>query len=105
MYNETKSVLAPRVRFQFPHDPVRPKIVSRFPGPAHQAAIEKVSATQCIDGQHHLQRFINNDLSKGNYFRDTDNNTVLDLDCPLALGYNNDAFINARDSPIYDRFL
>ena len=52
-----------------------------------------------------LQRFINNDLSKGNYFRDTDNNTVLDLDCPLALGYNNDAFINARDSPIYDRFL
>lgn len=44
-------------------------------------------------------------MSKGNYFRDTDGNTVLDLDCPLALGYNNDAMINARDTPMYDRFL
>jgi hypothetical protein len=51
MYNETKTVLAPRVRFQFPHDPVKPRVVSRFPGPAHQAAIEKVSATQSIDCQ------------------------------------------------------
>ena len=81
--------------------------------------MEKVSATQSIDSQGNvsiycpiylhsfvqLQRFINNDLSKGNYFRDTDGNTVLDLDCPLALGYNNDALINARDSPMYDRFL
>jgi hypothetical protein len=55
-YNETKSILAPRVRFQFPHDPVAPKIVSRFPGPAHLAALEKVSATQCIDGQSHVSK-------------------------------------------------
>jgi 4-aminobutyrate aminotransferase/(S)-3-amino-2-methylpropionate transaminase len=44
-------------------------------------------------------------LSKGNYFRDTDGNTILDLDCPLTLGYNNDEMINARDSPMFDRFL
>jgi len=44
-------------------------------------------------------------MSKGNYFRDTDGNTVLDLDCPLALGYNDDDLINARDSTLYDRFL
>ena len=41
----------------------------------------------------------------GNYFRDTDGNTILDLDCPLTLGYNNDEMINARDSPMFDRFL
>jgi len=45
MYNETKSILAPRVRFQFPHHPVGPKIVAQFPGPAHQEAMNRVSAT------------------------------------------------------------
>jgi len=43
--------------------------------------------------------------SKGNFFKDTDGNVVLDLNCPLALGYNHDALINARDSNKYDRFL
>jgi len=52
-----------------------------------------------------LQRFINSKRSKGSYFTDTDGNVVLDLDCPLALGYNHDSHINARDSDLYDRFL
>jgi len=30
---------------------------------------------------------------------------VLDLNCPLALGYNHDKLINLRDSDDYDRFL
>ena len=49
--------------------------------------------------------FINLKQSKGNFFKDTDGNVLLDLNCPLPLGYNHDALINARDSPIYDRFL
>ena len=46
--------------------------------------------------------------SKGNFFRDCDGNVVLDLHCnygALALGYNHDSLINARDSDLYDRFL
>ena len=43
--------------------------------------------------------------SKGNFFKDTDGNVVLDLNCPLPLGYNHDELINARDSSLYDRFL
>ena len=43
--------------------------------------------------------------SKGNFFKDTDGNVVLDLNCPLPLGYNHDVLINARDSDVYDRFL
>ena len=49
--------------------------------------------------------FINLKQSKGNFFCDTDGNVILDLNCPLALGYNHDALINARDSSLYDRFL
>ena len=43
--------------------------------------------------------------SKGNYFVDTDGNVVLDFANPLALGYNHDQLINARDSDLFDRFL
>ena len=43
--------------------------------------------------------------SKGNFFKDTDGNVILDLNNPQALGYNHDVLINARDSALYDRFL
>ena len=43
--------------------------------------------------------------SKGNFFVDVDGNVVLDLNCPLPLGYNADALFNARDSQTFDRFL
>ena len=42
--------------------------------------------------------------SKGNFFKDVDGNVVLDLNCNQALGYNHDALVNARDSPLFDRF-
>ena len=50
-------------------------------------------------------RFINLKESKGNFFKDVDGNVVLDLNCGLALGYNCDHLVNARDSPLYDRFI
>jgi len=50
-------------------------------------------------------RFVNFKKSKGNYFVDTDGNVVLDFANPIALGYNHDQLINARDSDLYDRFL
>ena len=49
--------------------------------------------------------FLNLKQSKGNFFKDTDGNVVLDLNCPLPLGYNHDVLINARDTNVYDRFL
>ena len=49
--------------------------------------------------------FLNLKQSKGNFFKDTDGNVVLDMNCPLPLGYNHDVLINARDSNVYDRFL
>ena len=49
--------------------------------------------------------FLNLKQSKGNFFKDTDGNVVLDLNCPLPLGYNHDILIDNRDSYVYDRFL
>ena len=35
---------------------------------------------------------------------DTDGNRILDLTCPVALGYNHDQMVEARMTEIYDRF-
>lgn len=43
--------------------------------------------------------------SKGSFFTDIDGNRILDFANPIALGYNNDKLINARDSDLFDRFL
>jgi 4-aminobutyrate aminotransferase-like enzyme len=48
---------------------------------------------------------VNLKQSKGNYFRDTDGNVVLDFCCPIALGYNHDALVSQRMTESYDRFL
>lgn len=64
-----------------------------------------MDATHSYDDHAKLQRFVNIKKSKGSYFVDTDGNVVLDMNCPLALGWNNDHLINARDSNLYDRFL
>jgi len=61
-----------------------------------------------VDYYEKMQRFINFKQSKGNYFKDTDGNTVLDLNAKqsgLVLGYNNDALAMARDTELYDRFV
>ena len=50
-------------------------------------------------------KFLNLKQSKGNFFKDTDGNVILDLNCAQPLGYNHDVLINARDSNVYDRFL
>ena len=56
-----------------------------------------------------MQRFVNFKKSKGNYFVDTDGNTVLDMNAAqsgLVLGYNNDDLVNARmGTDLYDRFV
>ena len=55
-----------------------------------------------------MQRFVNFKYSKGNYFRDTDGNTVLDMNASQAgqiLGYNSDDLVNARSTEVYDRFI
>jgi 4-aminobutyrate aminotransferase-like enzyme len=46
--------------------------------------------------------------SKGNFFKDADNNTILDLGrvgSSLPLGYNHDDFINKRKLSTYDMLL
>jgi 4-aminobutyrate aminotransferase-like enzyme len=70
--------------------------VTRFPGAQHQEAIHSAGFLDQADSQ---QRFINFKASKGNYFVDTDGNTVLDMNASAAgqiLGYNNDDLVNAR---------
>jgi 4-aminobutyrate aminotransferase-like enzyme len=55
-----------------------------------------------------MQRFINFKASKGNYFRDTDGNTILDMNAAAAgliLGYNSDDLVNLRTTDAYDRFV
>lgn len=97
-------------RFQFPHEASRPKIVSSFPGAAHLEAIEELQIQQYSDVDYYekMQRFVNFKQSKGNYFKDTDGNTVLDMNAAqagLVLGYNNDDLVNARTTELYDRFV
>ncbi len=36
---------------------------------------------------------------------DTDGNRILDLTCPVALGYNPDVFLEQRMIDTYDKFL
>lgn len=78
-----------------------------FPGPQFISAIESADSAPTVDAGSRASAlsFINLKRSKGNFFQDTDGNVILDLNCPLPLGYNHDALINARDSNIYDRFL
>lgn len=55
-----------------------------------------------------MQRFVNFKLSKGNYFKDTDGNSILDMNAAqagLILGYNSDDLVNARMTELYDRFV
>lgn len=87
------------MRFEFPHDPSAIHLKTRFPSENHLQAIVKGETTQ---------RFVNCKQSKGNYFVDTEGNTILDLNASASgqvLGYNHDDLINARDSDLYDRFV
>lgn len=97
------------MRFQFPNDPSKPKIIMHFPGEQYLAAVEDLQESfDDADYAQKAQRFINFKQSKGNYFRDTDGNTVLDMNASqngLVLGYNHDDMINLRDSELYDRFV
>jgi 4-aminobutyrate aminotransferase / (S)-3-amino-2-methylpropionate transaminase len=55
-----------------------------------------------------VHRFIDAKKSKGNFFVDVDGNVVLDLHCNfsnLPLGYNHEAYVNKRQSDLYDRFI
>lgn len=98
-------------RFQYPHEYSKPSIVSSFPGDAHLESIKQLENPTFTDVDYHekMQRFVNFKKSKGNYFVDTDGNTVLDMNAAqsgLVLGYNNDDLVNARmGTDLYDRFV
>lgn len=66
--------------------------------------MDQAGQTHTEDGAS-MQRFVNLKQSYGNYLEDVDANVVLDLDCSQALGYNHDVLVNARDTPLYDRFI
>jgi len=105
-YSEMQALKSRVFRFQFPNDHQNPRVIAQFPGAKHLAAIEQADATQQYDvsGDAGL-RYIDLKKSKGNFFVDVDGNTILDLNNSLALGYNHDVLINARDSDKFDRFL
>ena len=109
-YNHLKNLSSKFLRFQYPHEPSRPKILNSFPGPAHLKAIEELQSPTSSDVDYYekMQRFVNFKQSKGNYFKDTDGNTVLDMNAAqagLILGYNSDDLVNVRTTEAYDRFI
>jgi len=54
-YSCAKKLTSPFLRFwAYPHEFSGPRLAKKFPGPAHQEAINKVQATQLIDGQAHV---------------------------------------------------
>jgi len=104
-YSFNKDLMSKLFRFEFAHDFDAPKVYTRFPGAAHQQAINEISASHSFEDSYKLQRFVNLKKSKGNFLVDSDGNVVLDLHTNLALGYNHDDLINARDTDLYDRFV
>lgn len=55
-----------------------------------------------------VMNFIDLKRSKGNFYKDADNNTILDLSMggnSMPLGYNHDEFINKRRLSTYDIYL
>lgn len=93
-------------RFIYPLDYTTPKVKTDFPGPNTQALLNDYAS---FSGESEFAgHFLDLKKSKGNFFRDVDGNTVLDLAMhggKLPLGYNHDKLVNARDSPIYDEAL
>lgn len=69
----------------------------------HEAMFEEYAKHSNEAGFVH--KFINQEKSKGNFFKDAEGNTMLDLymsNGSLPLGYNHAGLINARDSPLFD---
>jgi len=80
-----------------------PYIKTAIPGPKTIKLIEE--AKEYSNEVDFLSNFIDLKRSKGNFFKDADNNTILDLSMngnSLPLGYNHDEFINKRRLSTYD---
>lgn len=82
----------------FPEEPAAPQLVSAFPGPKSQAAVQSLG--KVFDSR---PVYFAADYAKslGNYIVDADGNTFLDVYAQIAsipLGYNNPALIAAAKS-------
>lgn len=90
--------------YAFDYD--HPYVRTNIPGPKSLKLIEEAKGysteTEFISNYNDLKR------SKGNFLKDADNNTILDLSMSgnsLPLGYNHDDLINKRRLSTYDMYL
>lgn len=91
---------------RYGYEAFSPITLTKFPGANNEHASEQATAAQNFDGsQHNLHQFVDLKMCKDNYILDTDGNKILDLTCPIALGYNHDSRIESRMQEHYDRFL
>lgn len=73
----------------FPHEPKAPKVVTKFPGPASQAAVKLLDTVFDARTVYFVADY---EKSTGNYIVDVDGNEYLDVYAQIAsipLGYNN----------------
>ena len=54
-YSQAKSLCARFLRFQYPHDYMKPVIRTNFPGPQHIEALESAAAAQSVDATTRAQ--------------------------------------------------
>lgn len=84
----------------------KPYVRTDIPGPKSLKLIEEAKGYS--NETAFIANFIDLKRSKGNFFKDADNNTVLDLSMSgnsLPLGYNHDDLINKRRLGTYDCYL
>lgn len=108
-YGAIKGINSRFLRFAYPHDAGAPYVATQYPGRNHLENLDSLqSSTTEVEYHNAMRSFINFKKSKGNYFVDTDGNTILDLNAAASgfvLGYNEDDAVNSRFTSIYDRFL
>ncbi len=108
-YSIFKGLNARYIRAAFAADPIKPHMVSQYPGKKYLESLDNLQSQVSEDDYSSaLKSFVNFKQSKGNYFVDVDGNTVLDLNAGAAgftLGYNADDAVNSRFSSVYDRFV
>ena len=83
-----------------------PRVKTTFPAPEHAEGM--LDLDTLISGEGLTQQVTNLRLSKGNFFKDQDGNTILDLFMSggrMPLGYNHRYLVDSRLDAEVDKYL
>ncbi len=105
LYRCVTLMLGRYTRCLYPFDYDTPAVRSEFLQGKHKEMHEQFASFS--NEAEYVEAFVNVKRSKGNFFKDMDNNTILDLymgNGSMPLGYNHYSLLFAQDSKEYDKF-